>query len=146
MSALLRPKFGALDPAALAKAEAALSSLSGQFDAWLDEEVTKLKAAHSSVLSHGVAGEAGERLHTHAHDLKGLGGTYGYPLVTRLAGSLCNLVGDAEARRRAPLALVTAHVDAIRTVVERQIRSDDDPAGKALALALEAGVSAQAGV
>lgn len=145
MSALLRPKFGSLDPAALAKAEAALSSLSGQFDAWLDEEVSKLKAAHHAVLTDGLAGAAGEKLHNHAHDLKGLGGTYGYPIVTRIAGSLCNLVSESEARGRAPMALVTAHVDAIRTVVERQIRTDEDPAGRALALALEAGVTAQAG-
>lgn len=143
MTVMLRPRFGGLDPAALAKAEAALSSLSGQFDGWLKDELTKLTLAHDAVAASGLSSAAGDQLYTHAHDLKGLGGTYGYPLVTRIAGSLCQLIETAATRSRAPSALVTAHVDAIRTVVDREIKTDEDPTGRALAQALEAGVQAQ---
>ena len=53
MTNLLRPKFGNFNPDALAKAEAALNSLSSQFDGWLKNEVAKLKAAHAAVAQNG---------------------------------------------------------------------------------------------
>ena len=39
-------RFGAIDPSAIAKAEAALKSLSGNFAQWLSEEVVKLDVAY----------------------------------------------------------------------------------------------------
>src|ERR1700761_7767622 len=80
-------RFGALNPGAVAKAEAALKSLSGQFAQWLQDELTKLEAARAVIRSEGLNLETGNQLYTHAHDLKGLGTTYEFPIVTRMAGS-----------------------------------------------------------
>ena len=41
-----------------------------------------------------------------AHDLKGLGATYQYPLVTRLAGSLCKMIDDPQTRLNAPMNII----------------------------------------
>ena len=41
-------RFGAIDADAIAKAEAALKSLSGQFAQWLDDEIKKLDAARAA--------------------------------------------------------------------------------------------------
>ena len=41
------------------------------------------------IRAEGLTPETAENLYFRAHDLKGLGATYGYPLVTRIAGSLC---------------------------------------------------------
>src|SRR5438067_3775780 len=84
-------RLGGIDPAAIAKAEAALKSLSGNFAEWLQDEVTKLEAARQRLKTEGLTSEATEGLYLRAHDLKGLGATYEYPLVTRIAGSLCKL-------------------------------------------------------
>ena len=135
-------RFGGFDPAALARAEAALKSLSGQFAGWLEDEVGKLESAHAAVRASGVTGAEGEALHTRAHDLKGLGGTYEFPIITRLAASLCRLLDTPALRAAAPLELVTAHVAAIRAMVTGDIRTDEDPRGRAEAEALEAQVSA----
>ena len=71
-----------------------------------------------------------------AHDLKGLGATYQYPIVTRIAGSLCKLI-DEKVRMQAPLFLVDGHIDAIRAVVRDKIQTDEHPVGKMLATELE---------
>ena len=131
-------RLGAIDPAAIAKAEAALKSLSGNFAQWLNDELAKLEAARQTVRSDGVTAETMESLYLRAHDLKGLGTTYGYPLVTRIGSSLCWLLHEAESRLSAPVALVEAHVDAISASVRRNIRSDADTTGRALAEELEA--------
>lgn len=132
-----RFKFGGLDPAAVAKAEAALKTLSVNFDQWMNEELGRLEAARERVRSEGYNAKTAENLYMRAHDIKGLGSTYGYPLVTRIGSSLCGLLHDADSRLSAPLALVEAHVDGIVAAVRRDIRTDVDPTGRALAEELE---------
>jgi hypothetical protein len=130
-------RLGAIDPAAIAKAEAALKSLSGNFAEWLADEVAKLEAARQRVKTEGLTPEATENLYLRAHDLKGLGATYEYPIVTRIAGSLCKLIDEPAKRADAPLYLVDAHIDAIRAAVKDGIQSDEHPVGRALVTELE---------
>ena len=137
-----RPKLGgrlgAFDPAAIAKAEAALKSLSGNFAQWLQDEINKLEAARETVRAEGATPQTLEQLYMRAHDLKGLGATYEFPLVTRIAASLCKLIDNPETRATAPLPLVDAHIDAIKAAVRDNIKTDDHPVGKILAEELEA--------
>ncbi len=130
-------RFGALDPAAIAKAEAALKSLSGNFGQWLQDEVTKLETARARVKTEGVTPETMEFLYLRAHDLKGLGSTYEFPLVTRIGASLCKLIDDKDKRLGASMALIDAHIDGIRAAVRDGIKSDDHPVGKILVTELE---------
>ncbi|HQN52406.1 MAG TPA: Hpt domain-containing protein, partial [Phenylobacterium sp.] len=120
-------RFGALDPAAIAKAEAALKSLSGNFGQWLQDEVTKLETARARVKTEGVTPETMEFLYLRAHDLKGLGTTYEFPLVTRIGASLCKLIDDKDKRLSASMALIDAHIDGIRAAVRDGIKTDDHP-------------------
>ena len=134
-------KFGALDAGAVARAEAALKSLSSNFDEWMKDELVKLEAARDLIRADGYDARSAEALYFRAHDLKGLGSTYGFPLVTRIAGSLCNILHEPEMRMSAPLALVEAHINAIIAVVKGDVRGDTDPAGRAIAEELEAQVA-----
>lgn len=134
-------RLGALDPAAIAKAEAALKNLSGNFAQWLQDEIAKLEAARQAIRNEGLTPQTTEGLYLRAHDLKGLGTTYGYPLITRIAASLCVLTDDADKRTRAPMALVDAHIDTIRAAVRDDIKTDEHPVGRALAEELEARVA-----
>ena len=138
----LKSRVGAalpkLDADAVARAEKALERLSGQFDDWMREELTKLEAAWSAARSGALDTEEGEALYRCAHDVKGLGSTYEYPLVTRLAASLCRLLETPERRATAPIGLVGGLIDGIRVAVRDDIRTDDNPIGRALAEESEA--------
>ena len=125
-------RFGGIDPAALAKAEAALKGLSNNFDQWMQDELTKLDAARDRIKAEGYTAETGESLYFRAHDLKGLGATYGYPVVTEIAGSLCRLIDDPATRLKAPLFLLDAHIDGIKAAVRGNIRDTDNPVAKSL--------------
>jgi hypothetical protein len=133
-------RFGGIDASAVAKAEAALKGLAGQFGQWLQDEIDKLEAARAVISAKGMTAETAEVLYVHAHDLKGLGGTYEFPLVTRLAGSLCKMMDEQSARASAPMFLVDAHISAIKAAVRDNIRSTDHPIGKALTAELESRV------
>ena len=134
--------FGGINADAIAKAEEALKAMSSQFGQWLQDEITKLEAAQVAIRSQGYNAQTAEGLYFRAHDLKGLGATYQYPLVTRLAGSLCKLMDDPIKRMEAPMVLIDAHIDAIRAVVRDQIQTDDHPVGRVLSETLEAQVAA----
>ena len=72
-----------------------------------------------------------------AHDLKGLGATYEFPLITRIAASLCKLIDDKEKRMQASIQLIDAHIDAVKAAVRDNIKTDEHPVGKILITELE---------
>lgn len=129
-------RFGGIDAAAVARAEEALKSLSAQFGQWLNDELAKLDSARADIRAVGYTEQTAEALYMRAHDLKGLGTTYEYPLVTRMAASLCKLI-EAPVRMRAPLFLIDAHIDAIKAAVRDGIQTDEHPTGGAVAEELE---------
>lgn len=135
-------RLGAIDPAAIAKAEAALQSLSGNFAQWLNDEINKLEAARVTVRSEGPTTDNMESLYLRAHDLKGLGATYGFPLITRIAGLLCRLIDDKSKRLEAPASLIDAHIDAIKAAARDDIKSEEHPVGKILVQELESRIKA----
>ena len=137
----LRDRIGPRDKEAevraLARAEAALATLSANFDSWMEDDLSKLYAARDAMLLYGVDEATVDQLFTPALDLKGLGATYDFPLVSRLAASLCKLLGDGDTALQGPLPLVDAHVSAIKATVREGARSGNDPTGSALAGELE---------
>ncbi len=145
---LLKAKVGGklapLDEAAIARAEAALHTISGEFQDWIEDHVDQLVAARWRVETERHAHGAMARLLTCAHDLKGLGVTFKYPLVTRIAASLCVLLEAKNAQ--SPPQLIDAHVDAIRATVRQRMKSETDPIGLALLQELEALVAEHLGV
>lgn len=137
---MLKAKIGgplpALDQNAIARAEAALENLSDQFGDWINEEMARLLDAWTG-FEKGPDARTKYELHRRAHDLKGLAPTYGYPLVGRICASLCKLTGDEHGDINAPLALLKAHVDAVKAAVNGKVMGANHPVGLALATELE---------
>lgn len=132
-------KFPVFDDEAVERAEAALKSLSGYFQEWLEHEVEKVQLARVIAMASHWSDESLDALFAAAHDVKGLGTTYDYPFVTRIAASLCRLIetpAGKDAARREP-ALVEGHVDAMRAAVRDHIKTEDHPIGRALLGVLE---------
>lgn len=132
---------GGIDMAALAKAEAALKSLSSNFGEWLNDEIAKLEAARAEITTDGLTVENAKALYLRAHDLKGLGSTYEFPLVSRIAASLCKLLDDAGVLPSQAMKLVDAHIDTIKAVVRDGVKSESHPVGATLASELEGQVA-----
>lgn len=120
------------DPKAIEKAEAALAGLSSQFDDWMESELTKLNECHRNWKTTDGEGEAGEAMYRCFHDLKGLGTTYEYPVVSVIASLACQITETDELRGMVPTALIDAHVAAIIAAVKQQIKTADHPAASAL--------------
>ena len=56
----------------------------------------------------------------------------GYPLITLVAGSLCKLIEIWENPKNFPLDQLNNHVDAIKIMLNQDIKSKDHPMGRKL--------------
>jgi hypothetical protein len=130
-----------MDQDAVSRAEAALKALAGQFAGWLQDEINKLDGARARVAAEGWTEATGEALYLHAHDLKGLGGTYGFPVISRISGSLCRLIDDDAKTASPPLTVIDAHIDAIKMMVREDVRDGESPLAQAVTQELEAKVA-----
>ena len=128
-----------VDPAALARAEAALATLSANYLSWADADVVRLTAA----LHQAQTDPAGPAAHLAvlfriAHDMKGQAATFGYPLVTTIAGQMCHLIGAAEIPTPRDMSRVAAHVAALVRVVASRLEGDGGAEGQSLLRELDA--------
>lgn len=133
----LQAKLGdtPLDGALLQKMEDALQTLSGEFPLWLADEVTRLqRAVRAARQTPGL--ESRRTLLKSCGDLKGMGTTCGYPLISRVASSACALLRE-ESDLAEVLPLLEAHVAAITVLLDCQIRCESHEEGRLLASELE---------
>ncbi len=121
---------------AVARADAAMKSLSANFEEWLKADVAKLQAVRERMAAEGISPETVGQLYMRAHDLKGLGVTCEYPIITRLADSLCALLDDEQPVDE-QMGLVDDHIDALRLALQNRVRSEDDPRGREMIEILE---------
>jgi HPt (histidine-containing phosphotransfer) domain-containing protein len=116
----------------VARAEAALVALSGEFAGWMDAECDRLEAARHDVKRDGFTHGTHDALFRAAHDIKGEASTFGFPAVAGVAESLCRLVEHTPEMQRIPLPLVDQHVDAVRAIIREYARPDLMDAAAAL--------------
>jgi chemotaxis protein histidine kinase CheA len=110
----------------VAQAEAALAELADDFGEWMDQECTRLDAARNAIKAAGINKATRDALFLAAHDIKGQATTFGFPLVTPVADSLCRLIEHTPEMVRLPLGLIDQHVDAVRAITRRNSRGDSD--------------------
>ena len=141
----LKAKIGGsmspLDRSAIAKANKALEELADQFQSWIEDELTRLDAAWTEYEKKEDKAQGVKAIHAVAHDLKGLAKTYEYPLVGRLAASLCRLTNDDVDSEISPPVLIKAHIDGVRAAIKGRIKTEEHPVGGALLSELEVRVS-----
>lgn len=126
-----------LDMAAIMRAEAAVDTLKAEFNDWAGSDVAALGGARDSFAANPSPETAGA-LFRASHDIKGQAATFDFPLIARIAVSLCKLIEELKASEALPLALVDAHVAAIRVIFRDQIKDTTNPTAIVLAEELEA--------
>jgi HPt (histidine-containing phosphotransfer) domain-containing protein len=129
-----------LDDTAIRRAEQALKALSVQYDGWMEEAADKLGELRAATVAEGFAGGRFAAFHRAAHDIRGQATTLGFPLASRVAGSLCLLLEELPHARlqAAPFPmLIDQHVDAIRAITREGVTKAKNPVGEALTAELE---------
>ena len=109
-----------IDQENLARAEAAVAALAVDYLVWAEQDVSRMRE-----MTGGLAARpdraAIDRLYAAAHDVKGQGGSFGYPLVTAIGSSLCRALKHLQAVDARALAAIEAHLDAITLVLTQRL-------------------------
>lgn len=133
---------GSIDPAALARANSVLDALSGSYPEMVHPEVDHLLASWAEIRARArsactnqsteddTARRDEDRLYRIAHDFKGHAGSYGYPLVSMIAASLCSLIKGGGLQIPNTYGVIDCHIDAIRRLIEGRISGDGGERGQ----------------
>jgi hypothetical protein len=119
---------------ALGRAEAVVKSRAAEF-----HQVSIASIAMLADFWHATAKKPGDfeekdvrTLAKMAHDLKGQGATFGYPLVTDVAASLFKLLDRPPLKHPAFKEVIEVHVSTLQVIIAHNMRGDGGGAGQAL--------------
>ncbi|MFQ5467732.1 MAG: hypothetical protein ACE5DS_06300 [Kiloniellaceae bacterium] len=129
---LLRAKVGTAPGPSLdkivAEAEKALDGLQSQSRAWIQDYLATLAETVESARAGAMPKiEAIERVRKIAHDIKGQGATFGYPLLTVVGHMLHGFTERDPAAAARHLEVVAAHVNFMNLVIKHEIHDTGGP-------------------
>ncbi|WP_460019793.1 response regulator [Magnetospira thiophila] len=126
----------------LAKAEEKLERAQLDFSTWALEYLTQLSDLCTEALSQPSGrAEHFEKINLLALELRGQGGTFGYPLVTIVAKGLYNTTYAGCPDDDKALEIVKAHIDTMRAVIREKIAGDGGDVGRQLLKGLKAAIA-----
>lgn len=136
---LLKSKVGSggFAMGAVDRAAKVVDSLRGEFEEIAKGEVVKLVAAATALVASPNDIGKRDEVYKIAHELRGQGGSYGYPLVTRFGDQLCRYLDAAAMLDAKSLVVVKAAADAISVVINSKISGDGGSTGVALVAMLD---------
>ena len=79
-----------------------------------------------------------QRIFRDSHDLRGLGGTFDYPLITHIGSSLCDLIVRLDTATALHLEAVELHISAMKLVVAEGMTGDGGQRGQQLTASIQA--------
>ena len=129
----LAPGDAGISDEALAEAEAALSAMAEDYPDWVSSLIDRLAEQHRRCVdTPEERKEFFAEVGRIAHDMKGQGGTFGYPLITAFADSLHGFATTKGELTDNHVELIKTHVDAMRVVIKDRVSGDGGEIGKQL--------------
>jgi hypothetical protein len=127
-----------IDPKAMESANAALEKMSEDYPDWVAKLVVDLREhlmrcidTPADRLKHYA------KIREIAHDMKGQGGTFGYPLITTFSSSLVDCVGPKSGTTDSHVEIIKSHIDSMSAVIKDRVKGNGGEIGKALSIGLK---------
>ena len=125
----------------LEKAEAQLQTKKLDFTDWALNYLAELSDHCTRALANAERRNANfEKINLLAHELRGQGGTFGYPLITVFGKMLYEVTQDGCRMDDSAVEIVKAHIDAMRVVLREKIAGDGGALGKKIYASLQAAI------
>ncbi len=132
---------GSIALEALEAAEAEFDRMAEDYPDWVQGHIKRL----NEHLAHCL--KAPESRHNQfkslleiAHDMKGQGGTFGYPLISHFGESLYQFTKPRETYTDDDVEIVKAHIDAMNAVIKGRVKGNGGQVGKELLSSLNAAI------
>jgi len=133
----------------LEEAEQQLERAALDFTTWAQNYLAKLAALCEQALSADEEGGRGrffQEINLLALELRGQGGTFGYPLISTFGKMLYDATGEGCREDDNAVGIVKAHIDAMRAVLREKVSGDGGEVGRALLASLQKAIETKAAV
>lgn len=120
------PKRGGPSPeAAITRALGMAEDLIVNYQDWAIDDLQALwQEFQDAVAEKGEASDHIERMFNLTHEIRGQGGTFGYPLVSTVGDSLCKFLENKTALQPLDLEIIRLHILAMRAVFRQKLKGD----------------------
>lgn len=137
---------GGLPKDLLEQAEEQLQRSSASFQDWALEYLSQLSnLSTEALLTPGARSEHFHKINLLAHELRGQGGTFGYPLISIFGKMLYDCTMEGCKETDAAVEVVKAHIDAMRAVLREKIVGDGGMVGRELLKGLQKAIEEKTG-
>ena len=127
-----------LDPKLLKRAEQAIEKVQRENSDWATGDLALLDTLVSDLQSgEGSQAETMKELFRLSLDMKGLGGSFGFLMMSEVAASLTRFIEDRDLLCPLDIEVIAAHVSTLRAVYVEEVRDDGGNTGRALIVGLE---------
>lgn len=116
------------DALGIMRADALVAGLKEQYPDLVAQDLETLVACWRAIQAETAAGQSAqanyEKLYRMAHDFKGHAGSYGYPLASAIASSICQLVKSGRVKTNAECATLDSRVKGLELVIKQRLSDD----------------------
>jgi len=118
---------GGFDPVAVTRAQRAVQAMTGDYVGQAEAHVAALRQAMDRAAADaGLKASGIQQIYDKTHELRGEGGTFGFPLITSIGALLCGYIDRAGSPGAAELDVVSAHIDAMTGIIANRITGVDN--------------------
>ena len=123
-----------IDASLVAAAEGKIIGMKGEYLGWVVGDLEKLAAfCDVAVKDKDNRAKHVEDLYNKAVEIKGQGGSFGYPLVTSIGSQLCRFIETEGFGLDDPkMDVVKVHVETLRLVIMQKMEGEGGPMGEKL--------------
>lgn len=113
-----------------------------QFVTWTTDAVDELKAIVADLDGSELkSDDKAVRIYDLTHNIKGMGGSFDFPLMTFAGGSLCAYIKNLSESKTLSIKVIDAHVKVFDVVLAHKIQGDGGEKGMTLQNRLKAIIS-----
>lgn len=128
----------AVNPEVLARAESVITNMAGEYLEWVEKDLANIEAAWDRLHAAGdISKEHLDRIYQVSHDIKGQGGSFGYPLMTLVGDRLCRFIEHLDDPGPKESEVIRLHIAAMRVVISRRIQGQGEASGAQLLTGLD---------
>lgn len=118
------------------RAEEAVSKLAEQYRDWALSDIETLRGYVATLSDDGERDGANAKIRSIAHDMRGQGSTFGYPLITQVAQSISGTL-KLSLDTDQLVAELSSHIDAVEAIIESEATGDGGDKGRDILRSLE---------
>ncbi len=115
----------AIDNEKIMSAESKITKMLPQYLQWANNDISNLRSLLEEIAqTPDKSTEILKRMFTISHDMKGQGGSFGYSLITQVAGSLCEYVKVLERMNDTNIKVTKLHINAMDLILREHLTGD----------------------